>query len=181
LQQVRYIVLLCTLAGACAQAHPERACVDPKVHDLLVHTLFEDANRAVDAYAADGTFAQPAAIKAQLASLQLQRPIRFETVAFDGFDKTTSRVTCSATIRYVLPASDRTAEARQEAALIHGLDAPLDLLGDAPKSVLAFASEPSPSGKGSVVSMNGPDAVEPVSGLLLLAVARERRANRGAL
>jgi hypothetical protein len=176
LHKLRIVLIAAASLGtsACGHPPPERACVDHANLQTLFGMFFDNAERAVDAFAADKELQNPAALKLQLRALSRQSPIEFNTATFEAFNTVTKAVTCNVVVNYHLAASDRSPEGKEAMAEIHGLDVPGDLLGDSPKSIVTFTVQPSPDGRGSIVTIK--DSSEPTESLLIVAMARQKLA-----
>jgi hypothetical protein len=162
--------------ASAAPPTPEGWCTDPNTLSTVADILFENAFRAIDGFGADGTFRHPEAVKEQLTLFGKERPLQIDTEALETFDPANRRVTCSANLHYLLPASDKTPQSKAAMRRISGLHVPPDLLGTAPESRLEFSVQPSPGGHDSVVTVV--DAEETSSALLMVAIVRDTRADR---
>lgn len=165
------------LLTGCRWGHPTPAatCADPGAKATVLSMVYDNARKGVDALVADGTFKHGDAIKSQIEALRKLGVLTISLTALEGQDDKIGRTTCSAVIAYKLPAEDRSAKAADTWKRIHGLEVPVDLLGEAPSTTIQFTVQPSPDGDGN--NIQALDDLVPINAVLGLALNRLMRVN----
>jgi hypothetical protein len=171
---VRFLfVAVAALCLAGCSEHPERACALPDAQATAVDVIFEKVGRSIEGTAWDGLPPGFAAdLKKELVVLRREGFVTLDHVVLNKFDKTTKLATCGAEVHFHLTASDKARTPRDFHGLnLAGMTPPEDLYGTDPLDNIEFGSQPTPDGKGTVITEeNIPTTISAVLTIALMRV-----------